>query len=92
MCASARTGLPWGEGESDDRAFERLRWRCRRGMLELDVLLGRFLEQSYRDLSDSERRAFGRLLEMPDQTLLAWMNGEQNPKDQELRQLVGKIR
>jgi antitoxin CptB len=70
----------------------RLRWRCRRGLLELDVLLGRFLEQRYDALSSPERHAFTRLLWVPDETLRAWLLGGDEPSDQELRNIVMKVR
>ena len=42
---------------TDDRDFSRLRWRCRRGMLELDLLLGRFVNEHYRELDGAGRTA-----------------------------------
>lgn len=56
---------------------DRLRWRCRRGMLELDLILLRFLEQSYPHLSEAEKAAFARLLELADDELLALIEGRQ---------------
>ena len=48
---------------------ERIRWRCRRGLLELDLVLGRFLELRLATLSDEERDAFKALLELSDSDL-----------------------
>lgn len=62
-----------------DEAMRRLRWQCRRGLLELDILFGRFLEQRYSSLNTDERGAFQRLLEQPDQTLLSWIQGQNEP-------------
>lgn len=76
----------------DDRKLERLRWRCRRGLLELDVVLLNFLEQRYPNLSPPEQNAFDKLLAIPDDTLFAYMQGDQKPIDNELRKLVDKIR
>ena len=45
-----------------EKEIERLRWQCRRGMLELDLLLNRFLESAYADLSVQQRTDFVRLL------------------------------
>jgi succinate dehydrogenase flavin-adding protein (antitoxin of CptAB toxin-antitoxin module) len=45
-------------------------WRCRRGMRELDVLLERFAREHYRSASPAHRRAFERLLELPDPVLV----------------------
>ncbi len=69
----------------------RLRWQCRRGTLELDLALSQFLEQSYAGLSVAQRAAFERLLRESDETLQAWIFGQQAVPDQELREIVKKI-
>ena len=57
-------------GEAEDRKGpERIRWRCRRGMLELDLVLGRFVETHYARLDSAQRAAFGILLDAPDTEL-----------------------
>jgi len=50
--------------------LRRLRWQARRGMLENDLLLGRFFERHGAGLDDAAMRALGRLLDLPDGTLL----------------------
>lgn len=70
----------------------RLRWRCRRGMLELDELFIAFLDNGYDRLSDAERDTFERLLESKDQDLLDWMLLQAEPGDGDFRDLVDKIR
>jgi antitoxin CptB len=69
-----------------------LRWRSRRGMLELDVAFQRFLDQHYDTLTPPERTAFERLLGLPDPELLGYLQGTQEPADRELRDIVRKIR
>lgn len=81
-----------GRSAPDARQFERLRWRCRRGLLELDLTLQDFLERAYRGLDPDEQISFDRLLALPDNTLLAYLQGSENPPDTELMQLVEKIR
>jgi antitoxin CptB len=49
--------------------LERVRWRSRRGLLELDIVLGRFIEQYYAQLDEAGQRAFEALLDMPDNPL-----------------------
>jgi antitoxin CptB len=49
--------------------LERLRWRSRRGLLELDIVLGRFIEKEYAQLDEAGQRAFEELLDMPDNSL-----------------------
>lgn len=47
----------------------RLRWRCRRGLLELDIILQRFLDQYYGQLDESQLKTFETLLSLPDNEL-----------------------
>lgn len=56
-----------------DSAQRRLRWQCRRGLLELDWLLERFLDRDYPTLSAAERQAFEQLLSYPDPQLQWWL-------------------
>jgi antitoxin CptB len=44
----------------------RLAWRCRRGLLELDIVLQRFIATHFNDLSEQELVAFDDLLALPD--------------------------
>jgi antitoxin CptB len=77
---------------TDPADLARLRWRCRRGLLELDVLFKNFLDRRYGELDEVERAAFDRLLDRADQQPLAWFYGQQDPDDDELARLVCKIR
>lgn len=70
----------------------RLRWACRRGMLELDVLLGNFLEEAYLQLSSSDQLLFIKLLECNDQELFDWLTGKKQTNDIELARMVEKVR
>lgn len=69
----------------------RLRWRSRRGMKELDVLLERYLENGFAAAGLSEREAFEALLELQDPELLAFFTGRDQPKDPALRGLITRI-
>ncbi len=53
--------------------LDRIRWQCRRGMLELDLVLNRFIEQDLAGLTPAELETFRQLLEEPDPWLLAWV-------------------
>ncbi len=66
----------------------RLRWACRRGMLELDVLFMPFVEQGYDALADEDKATFQRLLEADDPDLFAWFMGHEQCKDVELARMV----
>jgi antitoxin CptB len=70
----------------------KLRWACRRGMLELDVLLGNFLEERYLGLSQPEQMDFVSLLNENDQDLFMWLTGKLPVADAKLAVIVGKIR
>ncbi len=70
----------------------RLRWRCRRGMKELDVLLERFLEARYDAASESQQRAFVALLDMEDPDIYACLLGQQAAPTAELNDVICSIR
>lgn len=74
-----------------DPERSRLRWQCRRGMLELDLLLHDFLERGWDDLDGEGRHTFERLLGFPDQIIHGWLMRQAVPKDAELRGLIGRI-
>ena len=61
--------------------IDRVRWRCRRGLLELDVVLGRFLDRHFETLSSQQRTALNRLLDFPDNDLWDFLSGKQPPPD-----------
>jgi antitoxin CptB len=58
----------------------RVRWQCRRGMLELDLVLSRFLERHFADLQPLERAAFKGLLELSDNDLWDVVSGRLHPE------------
>jgi len=70
----------------------RLRWACRRGMLELDVLLGNFLEEVYTNLEKEDQHIFVRLLSENDQDLFMWLTGKELSTGPEFILMVEKIR
>ncbi len=78
--------------ETPSRELSRLRWRCRRGMRELDVLLIRYLEQEFQLASAAERDAFVQLLELPDPDLFGYLVGRTTPDEAIERDVVAHIR
>jgi len=78
--------------KGSDPFFARLRWRCRRGMRELDRILEGFLDAGYGALSAAERRRFAEILEFPDPDLHAYLVGRAEPADPELARLLQSIR
>lgn len=69
----------------------RLTWGCRRGMLELDLILQRFLVQQVDTLDSVQIESFERLLTAQDPDLYAWLMGYETPVDKELREIVAFI-
>lgn len=72
--------------------LDRVRWRCRRGLLELDILLGRFVDAHYATLSEAELQAFEVLLDMPDNPLWDMISGKQDSTHNEQRELLEKLK
>jgi len=72
--------------------LERLRWRCRRGLLELDIVLGRFIETHYAQLNGAEQQAFDVLLDMPDTVLWDMIAGRKEAEQIEQQALLEKLR
>ena len=72
--------------------LNRLRWQCRRGMRELDLMLLRFVEREYPGLDAGASAAFERLLGCPDALLLEWLLGRQIPSDKDVADVVRRIR
>ena len=70
----------------------RLRWQCRRGMLELDLMLQPFVEKDYLMLSDTEQAAFRELLKYPDQELQEILLGNKIPGNKDVANVTYKIR
>ncbi len=76
---------------SDEIEIKRLRWRCRRGMRELDQLLTRYLDQTWCDASDAERGVFLRLMDSEDDKLWRWFLGHETPDDADIAALLDRI-
>ena len=69
----------------------RLWWRSRRGLLELDLLLVPFIERMYETLTSEQRKAYSLLLKREDTELLEWFGRKKLAEDESLRQLVALI-
>ncbi|MDO9312547.1 MAG: succinate dehydrogenase assembly factor 2 [Nitrosomonas sp.] len=68
--------------------FERARWRCRRGLLELDIVLQRFMDQYYTQLDESGLEQFERLLALPDNDLWDLITARQINTDDQWQQVL----
>lgn len=70
------------------KEFERARWRCRRGLLELDIVLQRFMDQYYTQLDESGLEQFERLLALPDNDLWDLITARQVNTDDQWQQVL----
>ena len=66
-------------------------WRCRRGIRELDVLFGQFLETDYFSMDEHEKLVFQRLLEVQDPVIMDWLFGKYESEDNELQKLILRL-
>lgn len=66
----------------------RLKWQSRRGMLELDVLFGPFVDEVFRDLPEEDQDRFVKLLACEDTELFVWLMEREQPKDPDLQKIV----
>ena len=68
--------------------YARLKWACRRGMLELDVLLEPFVLHGFSSLTEAQKVNFERLLTSDDPDLFSWFMGHASCEDPELAEII----
>lgn len=71
---------------------DRIRWHCRRGLLELDLVLNRFLETRFSQLTPDQKRALTQLLDLPDNDLWDLVIGRAEIDDNGCAEIVGMLR
>jgi succinate dehydrogenase flavin-adding protein (antitoxin of CptAB toxin-antitoxin module) len=76
----------------DERAVERLKWKSKRGLLELDIVLERFWKRAGNEMNEKEAAALDRLLTLPDNDLLDLVMGRAEIPDAGLAAMLGKLR
>lgn len=76
----------------DESAKRRIRFLTRRGLLELDILLERFMETEFQHLSDEELVIFLEILDLPDQEFLALVNQKEQTDRDDFKLILEKIR
>ncbi len=72
-------------------SLPQLRWRCRRGMLELDLLLNDYLSQHFGQLDQEQLTLFETLLDYPDPVLLDLLLGNRQASDARLAEFIATI-
>jgi antitoxin CptB len=93
--AAARAGSAAAERAIDPRALSKLRWRCRRGLLENDLLIERFFARA-EPVTEADARGLYALMELADNELLDIFLGRQKPNPDldrpEVRQVIEAVR
>ncbi len=74
-----------------DAEQRRLAWRCRRGMLELDIVLQRFVKEKFNELSLAEIEAFDQLLDLPDNEFWDLIKSHETHKNQMVNNIIAKL-
>jgi|APSaa5957512535_1039671.scaffolds.fasta_scaffold381513_2 antitoxin CptB len=72
--------------------LSRLRWRCRRGIKEMDIVLQQFLEQRYPKLSSQQQANFNHILDESDLDIMDWILGRSAPEHSDYDELIGLFR
>jgi antitoxin CptB len=78
-------------GSSDALDMGRLRWRCRRGMRELDELLTNYLTEQFPGANPAQRAAFVQLLDSPDADLNDYCLQLREAPSLALRDIIAQI-
>ena len=76
----------------DQATLNRLRWRCRRGMLENDLILTRFLDSRGNQITEAELAALESILQLNDNDLWEVLSGRQEPADAAVMPLLERLR
>ncbi len=80
------------ENAAEYAEVKRLRWQCRRGMREMDMLLERWLDRHFASADASVRGHFRALLQAEDDLLWDWLMGKGAPDNAERAALITQIR
>ncbi|AEG93915.1 succinate dehydrogenase assembly factor 2 [Ramlibacter tataouinensis] len=80
----------------DEHEIGKLRWRCRRGLLENDLILERFFQRHAANLTARQAQALEHLMQLPDNDLLDLLLRRKEPEGEwaypELRDLLDLLR
>lgn len=79
------------EAIQKEAELARLRWQCRRGMRELDVLLMRYFDNHYATSGEIRQQAFEALLALSDPVILAYLTDKQTPPQAAIRDVIQQL-
>ena len=71
--------------------YSELKWRCRRGMLELDILLNTYLDENYSTMSQHQGALFSEVLDYPDQVLFDLLLGNMQSSNDRVNRMIADI-
>ena len=71
---------------------DRLKWKCRRGLLELDLVLERFMARRVDSLGEADLARLNTLLDLPDNDLWDIVSGRSNRFEDDVRDVVIQLR
>lgn len=77
---------------SHDVLKRQVRWQMRRGLLELDIMLTRFIANGFDDLNEQELHCLAKMLQWPDHDFLQVLQGAKPVEDSFQAAIVSKIR
>ncbi len=69
----------------------RIRWLCRRGMKELDLVITRFFENDYDSLTEQDQMAFHEFLNLEDPVIYSWILGRSRPENENYDSIIKKL-
>lgn len=72
--------------------MSQMKWRCRRGIKELDIILGKYLEQHYKTAHQNEQKAFRQLLNLEDPVLYSMLLANEEPASPDHTELLHKLK
>ena len=75
----------------DERALSKLRWRCRRGLLENDLFIERFFARHAASLTEGQAQGLLVLMDLADNDLLDLLLGRKEPEGELLRDDVLEV-
>lgn len=71
--------------------LSKLKWRCRRGVKEFDVLFNHFLDNEYPDLTEEQQGFFHVLLDEQDPIIMDWLFDRSQPQNEGLKWIIGRL-
>jgi antitoxin CptB len=72
--------------------IEKIKWKCRRGTKELDLLLGKFFDQFFMDSDNKKKEAFVRLIDMQDPEIYDLLIGKKKAQNSDIESVIKLIR